>query len=142
VDNVNAEVEDLKRKYEEMARQMLGGEGKSTSGELMENTNVPFTSRVMSFPLPDKFKMPQVDKFDGNGDHANHIESLLAHFILHGSPDKISCRAFPLILAGVAKEWFGRLPSNSVDDFNSWQTGRERRILLPYFPLFKGKMSP
>jgi hypothetical protein len=119
VNNVNAEVEDLKRKYEEMARQMVGGEGKSTVGELMENTNLLFTSRVMSFPLHDKFKMPWVDKFNGNGDLADHIESLLAHFILHGTPDEISCRAFPLILAGVAKEWFGRLLSNSMDDFKT-----------------------
>ncbi|XP_059449444.1 uncharacterized protein LOC132180584 [Corylus avellana] len=45
--------------------------------------------------------------------------SLRAHFILQGNPDKIACKAFPLTLAGVAKEWFARLPVKSVDNFKS-----------------------
>ncbi|XP_059446517.1 uncharacterized protein LOC132178073 [Corylus avellana] len=48
-----------------------------------------------------------------------HMESLRAYFILHETPDEISCRAFPLTLAGVAKEWFARLPIESVDNFKS-----------------------
>jgi hypothetical protein len=96
-------VEDLKRKYEEMTRRMAGEDGKSVAGELMENTNLPFTYQVMSFPLLDKFKMPQVDKYDGSGDPAEHVQSLRAHFILHGTLNEISCRTFPPTLTGVSR---------------------------------------
>ncbi|XP_059429048.1 uncharacterized protein LOC132162845 [Corylus avellana] len=63
--------------------------------------------------------MPRVNTYDGIGDPTHHMESLHAHFTLHGTPDEISCRAFPLTLAGVAKDWFGRLLANSIDDFKT-----------------------
>jgi hypothetical protein len=100
-----------------MTRRMADEEGKSVEGELMENTNLPFIDRVMSFPLPDKFKMPQVDKYDGSGDLAEHVKSLRAHFILHGTSNEISCRTFPLTLTGVTEEWFARLPVKSINNF-------------------------
>ncbi|XP_059441976.1 uncharacterized protein LOC132174319 [Corylus avellana] len=102
-----------------MARQIADGGDQTNAGELMENTSLPFTPRVMNFPLPDKFKMPRVNLYDGTGDPTEHMEGLRAHFILHGTPDAISCRVFPLTLAGVAKDWFGKLPANSIDDFKT-----------------------
>ena len=84
---------------------------------LMDNIDLPFIDRVLGFPLPDKFKMPRMDKYDGNGDPAEHVENLHQHFSLHGTPDEIACRTFPLTLAGVAKDWFARLPTKSVDNF-------------------------
>ncbi|XP_059429078.1 uncharacterized protein LOC132162876 [Corylus avellana] len=86
-----------------MARQMANGKEKSIGGELMENTNLPLTTRVMNFPLPDKFKMPRVSNYDGIGDPTEHMESLRVQFILHGTLDEISCTAFPLTLAGRKK---------------------------------------
>jgi hypothetical protein len=64
----------------------------------------------MAFPMPHKFKMPCVDKYDGNRDPTEYVENFRAHLILHGTPYEIACRAFLLTLAGVAKDWFARLP--------------------------------
>ncbi|XP_059436452.1 uncharacterized protein LOC132169435 [Corylus avellana] len=89
--DVSAKLGDLKRKYAEMADKIANGENGLTAEELMENTNLTFTDRVMNFPLPDKFKMPHIDKYHSNGDPTEHMESLRAHFILHGTPDEISC---------------------------------------------------
>jgi hypothetical protein len=102
--DVNAEVKDLKRKYADMAHQIAGDEVKSTARELLEDTYLPFSNRVMAFSMPDKFKMPHVDKYNGSGDLTEHVENFRAHLILHGTPNKIACRAFPLTLAGVAKD--------------------------------------
>jgi hypothetical protein len=73
---VNVDMEDLKKKYAELSRQLVGKEEKSTTKELMDNTDLPFIDWVLGFPLPDKFKMPHVDKYDGNGDPAEHMENL------------------------------------------------------------------
>jgi hypothetical protein len=113
---VNVEVEDLKRKYADMAHQIAGDEVKSIARELLEDTYLPFSNRVMVFPIPDKFKMPHVDKYNGSGDPTEHVENFHAHLILLGTPDEIACRAFPLTLAEVAKDWFARLPPKSVDN--------------------------
>ena len=59
-------------KYAGMARQMAQGRGEDRSimDDLMQNTNLPFTNRVMRFPLPEKFKVTHIDIYDGNGDLA------------------------------------------------------------------------
>ena len=48
----------MKEKYAKMALLIENGEDLSIVEDLMLNTNLPFTDRVMRFPLPDKFKVP------------------------------------------------------------------------------------
>ncbi|XP_059446601.1 uncharacterized protein LOC132178164 [Corylus avellana] len=88
--------------------------------------------------MPDKFKMPRVDKYDGSGDPSDHMESFRAHIILHDTPDEIACRAFPLTLKGVAKEWFGGLSPKSVDNFDSLG----QQFLGPFLAVWKRKKNP
>jgi hypothetical protein len=57
-----------------MAFFMENGEGQSTAEHLMLKTTLPFTDRVMKFLVPDKFKDPRVDKYDGSGDPFDHVE--------------------------------------------------------------------
>ena len=47
-------------------------------------------------------------------DHLNTIKTTLG---LQQPPDEILCRSFPTILKGVAKEWFTKLPTSSIDNF-------------------------
>jgi hypothetical protein len=107
-------MKDFQEKYKEMVLFMENGEGQSTAEHLMANTTLPFTNRVLNFPLPGKFKDPRVDKYDGSGDPSNHIEGFRAHLALHGTPDEIAYRAFPLTLKGVAKDWFNNLNPNPL----------------------------
>ena len=114
---VNAEVKDLKRKYDAMARQVNGDEAKLIAKEILEDTHLPFSERVMTFPMSDKFKMPRIEKYNGSGYLTEHVENFREHLILHGTPDEIACKAFPLTLARVANDWFARLLPKSVDNF-------------------------
>jgi hypothetical protein len=41
-----------------------------------------------------------------------------AHIDLHQTPEKVACRAFPLTLSGNARDWFRKLPPNSIIDFD------------------------
>ena len=102
-----------------MALLMGNGEGRSIAENLMSNTNLPFIDRVMRFFFLDKFKVPQVDRYDGSGDPSDHIEGFRAHLILHGTLDEIACQAFPTTLKGVAKELFDNLSSKSIDNFDT-----------------------
>ncbi|XP_059447484.1 uncharacterized protein LOC132178889 [Corylus avellana] len=89
----------------------------SATEDLMQHTNLPFTDWVMRFPMPGSFKVPLIGEYDGSGDPSDHMESFRAHIILHETPDEIACRAFPLTLKAVAKEWLGSLNPKSVDNF-------------------------
>jgi hypothetical protein len=85
----------------------------------MTKTTLSFTDQVMRFPLPYKFKDPQVEKYDRSEDPSDHVEGFRAHLALHNTPDEIVYRAFPLTLKGVAKEWFGNLKPQSIDSFDT-----------------------
>jgi hypothetical protein len=110
-------VEDLKKKYELILRQMKGEDLKSTAWEMLDDEDLPFSGRVKAYTMPNKFKMPPVEKYNGGEDPKVHLEAFREHLILHGTLDEIACRDFPLTLTGVAKDWFTRLPLKSVNSF-------------------------
>ena len=85
--------------------------------ELVHRTDSPFTTSVISFPLPTKFKMPQVEAYDGSKDPLYHLESFKTLTHLQGVPDKIMCKAFPTTLKRPAWVWFSKLSPNTVSTF-------------------------
>ena len=59
-----------------------------------------FLELVRAYAMPDKFKTPRVEKYDGNGDPKVHLEAFWEYLILHGTTDKIACKAFLLTRSG------------------------------------------
>jgi hypothetical protein len=112
-----AKMKDLEDKYAWMLRRMDGEDPGLTAWDMLEDESLSFTDRVKAYPMPDKFKMPRIEKYDGSEDPQDHLEAFREHLILHGTPDEIACRAFPLTLKGVAKDWFTGLPPKSVGTF-------------------------
>jgi hypothetical protein len=110
-------MKDLEDKYSRILRQMEGEDPQLMAWDMLEDESLPFTERVKAYPMPDKFKMPWIEKYDGSEDPQDHLEAFREHLILHGTPDEIACRAFPLTLKGVAKDWFTGLPPKSVGTF-------------------------
>ena len=99
-------MKDLKEKYTQILRQMDGKDPKMMVWEMLDDENLPFFEHVRAYTLPDKFKMPRVEKYDGSEDPQAHLEAFREHIVLHGTLDEIACRAFPLTLKGVVKDWF------------------------------------
>ena len=85
--------------------------------DLVNRTDSPFTTSVNSFPLPHKFRIPQIKSYDGVKDPIDHLETFKILMHLQGVPDKIMCRAFPMMLKGLAIIWFSRLMLNSINTF-------------------------
>jgi hypothetical protein len=112
-----AKMKDLEDKYTRMLRRMDGEDPKLMAWDMLEDESLLFTGRVKAYPMPDKFKMPRIEKYDGNGDPQEHLGAFREHIVLHGTPDEIACRAFPLTLKGVAKDWFTGLPPKSLGTF-------------------------
>ena len=89
----------------------------------MQQTESPFTSEVLHFPLPAKFRMPQVEAFDGVKDPVDHLNTYKNQMELHGYQDPIRCRAFAITLKGPALAWFNRLPLSSISSFKELSIG-------------------
>ena len=69
-----AEMQAMK---EQMKVMMNALKGRVSSGldDLVNKTDSPFTAPVNSCPLPPKFRMPQVDSYDGIKDPLDHLET-------------------------------------------------------------------
>ena len=83
----------------------------------MQQTESPFTAEVLNFPLPAKFRMPQVEAFDGARDPVDHLNTYKNQMELHGYQDPVRCRAFAITLKGPALAWFNKLPPSSISSF-------------------------
>ena len=84
---------------------------------LVQQTESPFTAEVLHFPFPAKFRMQQVEAFDGVRDPVDHLNTYKNQMELHGYQDPVRCRAFAITLKGPALAWFNRLPPSSISSF-------------------------
>ena len=101
----------------EVMMNALKGRMSNDLDDLVNRTDSPFTTSVNSFPLPQKFRMPQIKSYDGVKDPLDHLETFKTLMHLQGVPNEIMCRAFSTTLKGHAKTWFSRLTPNSINTF-------------------------
>ena len=98
-------------------KEVVRGRAPDTIDTLVQQTESPFTAEVLHFPLPTKFRMPQVEAFDGVRDPVNHLNTYKNQMELHGYQDPVRCRAFAITLKGPALAWFNRLPPSLISSF-------------------------
>ena len=84
---------------------------------MVRTTNFPFTMTVLECPVPSKFRLPQLEPFDGLKDPLDHLNTFKTTLGLWQPPDEIPCRSFSTTPKGVVREWFTKLPKSSVDSF-------------------------
>ena len=84
---------------------------------LVQQTESPFTAGVLHIPLSAKFRMPQIETFDGTKDSIDHLNTYKNQMELHRYQDPIQCRAFAITLKGPALAWFNRLLPSSISSF-------------------------
>ena len=106
----------------EVMMNALQGQVPNDLDDLVNRTNSSFTTSINSFSLPQKFRMPQIESYDGVKDPLDHLETFKTLMHLQGIPDEIMCRAFPTTLKGPAKVWFSRLTPNSINTFKELST--------------------
>ena len=84
---------------------------------LVQQTESSFTVEVLHFPLPTKFRMPQIKTFNGTKDPVDHLNTYKNQMELHRYQDPVRCRAFAITLKGPALAWFNRLPPSTISSF-------------------------
>ena len=84
---------------------------------LVQQTESPFMAGVLHFPLSGKFRMPQIEAFDGTKDPVDHLNAYKTQMELNGYQDPVRCRAFTITLKSLALAWFNRLPPALISSF-------------------------
>ena len=129
-------------------KEVVKGRALDTMDTLVQQTESPFTAEVLHFPLPAKFRMPQIEVFDGMKDPVDHLNIYKNQMELHGYQDPVRCRAFSIMLKGPALAWFNRLPPSSISSFRELFVAfvshfvRARTYRKPSYHLLSIKQSP
>ena len=110
------ELKEMREQMKEMKSQVKAKAAKNLD-MLVHRTESPFTKRVDEYPLPAKFKVPQLETFNGFKDPLDYLDSFRTVMRLQGVSDEIMCRAFPTNLRGSARTWFNQLETGSIDTF-------------------------
>ena len=98
-------------------KEVIKGRTPDAMDTLMQQTESPFTVEVLRYPLPAKFRMPQVEAFDGVKDPVDHLNTYKNQMELHGYQDPVRCRAFTTTLKGPAMAWFNTIPPSTISSF-------------------------
>uniref|UniRef100_A0A2N9GKA7 Integrase catalytic domain-containing protein n=1 Tax=Fagus sylvatica TaxID=28930 RepID=A0A2N9GKA7_FAGSY len=110
------ELKEMREQMKEMKSQVKAKAARNLD-MLVHRSESPFTKRVDEYPLPAKFKVPQLVTFDGFKDPLDYLDSFRTIMLLHGVSDEIMCRTFPTNLRGSARTWFNQLETGSIDTF-------------------------
>ena len=113
---MGAKVQDVQQEISHI-KVTVKGRTPVSMDALVQQTESPFTTGVLHFPLPTKFRMPQIETFDGTKDPIDHLNTYKNQMELHGYQDPVQCRAFAITLKGSTLAWFNRLPPSSVSSF-------------------------
>ena len=110
------ELRNMRKEMDELKSAMKDKGGENLDG-MIRRTNSPFTTEVLNRPLPPKFRLLQLESYDGFKDPLDHIESFKTLMLLQMTPDEVMCRAFPTTLKGVTRVWFSKIPTRPIVDF-------------------------
>ena len=112
---------DIQQELSHM-KEVVKGRAPISMDALVQQTESLFTTGVLHFSLPEKFRMPQIEMFDDTIDPIDHLNTYKNQMELHGYQDPIRCRAFAITLKGPALASLTdscRLPSHHSQNFPS-----------------------
>nr|XP_023887890.1 uncharacterized protein LOC112000018 [Quercus suber] len=128
-DEPNPSVLKEMRKEMDELRNAIRGKTDLGLDKIVRKSDLPFTATVQECPVPSKFRLPQLEPFDGLKDLLDHFNTFKMTLGLQQPPDEILCRSFPTTLKGVAREWFTKLPTSTIDNFEQLSSSFVRHFV-------------
>lgn len=99
--SMRKEMDELKNAMREKTNKNLDG--------MVKMTDSPFTPKILECHSPPKFRLPQLEQFDGLRDPLDQITTFKWTLSLQQTPDEILYRSFLTTLKGAARVWFSKL---------------------------------
>ena len=96
---------------------------------MIRASDSPFIAAVLECPVPSKFRLPRLEPFDGLKDPQDHLNTFKTTLGLQQPLDGILCRSFPTTLKAATREWFTKLPTSSIDNFEQLSSAFLRHFI-------------
>ena len=119
---------EMRKEMDEL-RNAIKGMMDQSLDRIVRKTDSPFTVAVQECLIPSKFRLPQLELFDGLKDSLDHLNTFKTTLGLQQPPDEILCHSFPTTLKGAAREWFTKLPTSSIDNFEQLSSSFVRHFV-------------
>ena len=74
---------DIQQELSHM-KEVVKGRAPISMDVMVQQIESPFTAGVLHFPLPSKFRMPQIETFDGTKDPIDHLNTYKNQMELYG----------------------------------------------------------
>ena len=105
-------LQEMRKQMDELRSTVKGKKNNRSLDSMVRTTDSPFMTAILECPVPSKFRLPQLESFDGLKDPLDHLNTFKTTLGLQQPPDEILCHSFPTTLKGAAKEWFMKLPTS------------------------------
>ena len=109
-------MKNMRKELDEVKNVMKGKTVINLDG-MIKRTDSLFTTSVLECPSPPKFRLPQLEVYDGYKDPLDHIRAFKTILNLPQTPSKVICKSFPATFRGAAIVWFSKLPATSIVNF-------------------------
>ncbi|OMO61424.1 Retrotransposon gag protein [Corchorus capsularis] len=106
--------EDSKHLFNVLEERIKGLEGPYGYYDVMDASELSLVSGLV---VPEKFKVPEFEKFDGTKNPQNHLRSYARKMHPHTQDDKLLIHCFQFSLTDSASVWYNQLEPNKI---NSW----------------------
>ena len=129
-------LQEMKKEMDEL-RNTIKRKTDRSLDRMVKTTDSPFTAAVLECLVPSKFRLPQLEPFDGLKDPLDHLNTFKTTLGLQQPPDEILCCSFSITLKGVARKWFTKLPTSSIDSFEQLSSSFLRHFVggqRPWWP--------
>ncbi|KAK8951451.1 hypothetical protein KSP39_PZI003208 [Platanthera zijinensis] len=77
----------------------------------------PLIPQILEHPIPNGFKLPSIETFDGTDDPLEHVNHFTTIMRIYNAPDQLLCQVFPATLKGQARTWFHSLRASTIASF-------------------------
>ena len=78
------------------------GGARSSAAALLKDSKSLFAQHIQTCPVPERFKLPTLESYDGTTNPINHWQQYSNIMSLQNAPDGLMCRAFVTTLKGSA----------------------------------------
>ena len=110
-------MKNMRKELDEVKNAMKGKTAVNLGG-MIKRTDSPFTTSILECPLPPKFRLPQLEVYEGTKDPLDHIGEFKTILSLQQTSDEVICRTFLATLRGATWVWFSKLLAASIANFD------------------------
>ena len=110
-------MKNMRKELDKVKNAMKGKTTINLDG-VIKRTESPFSASVLECPLPPKFRLLQLEVYDGTTDPLDHIGAFKTILSLQQTLEKVICKTFLATLRRVTRVQLSKLPAVSLVNFD------------------------